>query len=166
MTARRDRLKSDRLRKLETELQDLEQWLKLGLVPKKDIEKHKDEIRQVKEKVEEEVERLRFLKENGEAEEYVAPKRGQTRTAYDLPTVGHDMDMGGGSSANGAPTDAGGLTDLSVVMDTEAVDFDTMGSSDRPDEETAVEEDDDDPFSDRNRWRRRLRDNFGDDDEW
>ena len=37
-------VKSERLKKLESELNDLEQWLKLGLVPKKDIEKHKEEI--------------------------------------------------------------------------------------------------------------------------
>ena len=33
-------LKSERLRKLEKELEDLKQWLRLGLVPKKDIDKH------------------------------------------------------------------------------------------------------------------------------
>ena len=37
--------KSERLKKLETELEDLEQWMRLSLVPKKDIEKHKEEIR-------------------------------------------------------------------------------------------------------------------------
>ena len=34
-------VKSERLKKLENELQDLQQWLKLGLVPKKDLEKHR-----------------------------------------------------------------------------------------------------------------------------
>ena len=38
-------IKSERLRKLETELHDLQEWLRLGLVPKKDLEKHKDDIR-------------------------------------------------------------------------------------------------------------------------
>ena len=38
-------LKSERLKKLETELEDLQKWLNLGLVPKKDTEKHKEEIR-------------------------------------------------------------------------------------------------------------------------
>ena len=38
-------MKSERLKKFETELNDLEQWLKLGLVPKKDIEKHREEIK-------------------------------------------------------------------------------------------------------------------------
>ena len=46
--------KSERLKKLETELHDLEQWLKLGLVPKKDIEKHKGEIGVIQSKIEEE----------------------------------------------------------------------------------------------------------------
>ena len=59
-------VKSERLKKFESELTDLEQWLKLGLVPKKDIEKHKEEINSIKAKIEEEKERLQFLKENGE----------------------------------------------------------------------------------------------------
>ena len=70
-------IKSEKLKKLETELTDLEQWLKLGLVPKKDIDKHKDEILAVKHKIEEEKDRLQFLKESGEAEEYVDDIRGQ-----------------------------------------------------------------------------------------
>ena len=47
-------IKSERLKKLEGELQDLEQWLKLGLVPKKDMEKHKEEIRLLQQKIDEE----------------------------------------------------------------------------------------------------------------
>lgn len=58
-------IKSERLKKLESEFQDLEQWLKLGLVPKKDLDKHKDEMRALQERVGEEKERLRFLKESG-----------------------------------------------------------------------------------------------------
>ena len=38
-------IKSERLKKLETELEDLEQWMQLGLVPKKDLDKHKEEWR-------------------------------------------------------------------------------------------------------------------------
>ena len=52
-------IKSERLKKLETELQDLEQWLKLGLVPKKDMEKHREEMRALQEKIGEEKERIR-----------------------------------------------------------------------------------------------------------
>ena len=44
-------IKSERLKKLETELNDLEQWLKLGLVPKKDVDKHKEEILVVRNKI-------------------------------------------------------------------------------------------------------------------
>ena len=78
-------IKSERLKKLETELEDLEQWMSLGLVPKKDIEKHKEEIRSLKQKIDEEKERLRFMKENGELEEYVTPKRSPARQA--LPNL-------------------------------------------------------------------------------
>ncbi len=55
-------LKSERLKKLENELQDLQQWLTLGLVPKKDMEKHKEEMLVLEKKIKEERERLRFLK--------------------------------------------------------------------------------------------------------
>ena len=87
-------VRSERLKKFETEFDDLENWLKLGLVPKKDIKKHKEEIATIKIKIEEERDRLRSLKESGEVEEYVAPKKGPQRTGYtDLPTI-PDMDVG------------------------------------------------------------------------
>src|SRR5471030_1179728 len=87
-------IKSERLKKLETELEDLEQWLNLGLVPKKDIDKHKEEIRSLKTKVDEEKERLRYMKESGDMEEYVTPKRSQARQAYAEPHTLPDMDAG------------------------------------------------------------------------
>jgi cell division FtsZ-interacting protein ZapD len=64
-------MKSERLKKLEIEYKDLEQWLQLGLVPKKDVEKHKEEMKAIEAKISEEKERLQFLKESGEAEEYI-----------------------------------------------------------------------------------------------
>src|ERR1700733_6512966 len=87
-------IKSERLKKLEGELNDLQQWLKLGLVPKKDVEKHKEEISAIQSKIEEEKERLHFLKESGEAEEYVTPKRASMRSGYtEMPTI-PDIDIG------------------------------------------------------------------------
>src|ERR1700733_7314973 len=104
-------VKSERLKKLETELNDLEQWLKLGLVPKKDIEKHKEEILAIKAKIDEEKERLQFLKESGEGEEYVTPKRQNTRAGYtEMPTI-PDIDM---------TETASGLTDAGFDSDTES----------------------------------------------
>ncbi len=140
-------IKSERLKKLESELNDLEQWLKLGLVPKKDIDKHKEEIHAVKSKIEEEKERLQFLKESGESEEYVTPKRPTTRAGYnEMPTI-PDIDIG--ETMGGAET--------SFEMENDAVEIDhTIG--DREDEEDATEqeeeEEDESYFSDRNRWRR------------
>src|SRR5258708_39684284 len=94
-------IKSERLKKFETELHDLEEWQRLGLVPKKDMDKHKDEIRLLKHKIEEERERLQFLKEGGEAEEFIAPKRTPQNGAYaEMPTI-PDVDVhetGGGVS--------------------------------------------------------------------
>ena len=146
-------IKSERLKKFELELTDLEQWLKLGLVPKKDIEKHKEEILGVKAKIEEEKERLQFLKESGEAEEYVTPKRQSARTGYtEMPTI-PDIDMG--ETANG-------LADTGFDMETEHDDAESSIIEERDDtdeEKTSdddedKDEDDDSYFSDKNRWRR------------
>nr|WP_079989347.1 hypothetical protein [Candidatus Protochlamydia phocaeensis] len=143
-------IKSERLKKLEAELNDLEQWLKLGLVPKKDVDKHKEEIQAVKAKIEEEKERLHFLKESGEAEEYITPKRAPTRAGYnDMPTI-PDIDIG--------ETIGGGETGFD--METDAIEVDqTLEERDEEDEEVVEneeeeEEDDESYFSDRNRWRR------------
>lgn len=147
-------IKSERLKKLETELNDLEQWLKLGLVPKKDIAKHKEEILTVKAKIEEEKERLQFLKESGEGEEYVTPKRQTTRAGYtEMPTI-PDIDM--------AET-ATGLTDAGFDMESETGESETSiieekeegeEGRDEDEEEGDREDEEESFFSDKNRWRR------------
>lgn len=142
-------IKSERLKKLELELSDLEQWLKLGLVPKKDLEKHKEEIRGIQAKIEEEKERLQFLKESGEAEEYIAPKRPSARAGYtEMPTI-PDIDLG---------ETGGGVADTGFDMETDAVDVESSVIEEREegDEEKEGDEDEDDEsyFSDRNRWKR------------
>lgn len=153
-------MKSERLKKLETELDDLEQWMSLGLVPKKDMEKHREEIRSLKGKIDEEKERLRFMKESGDMEEYVTPKRSPARQAYAEPHTLPDMD--GGEQ----------LTDAGLDMETEAyetetgTDEDTEGASGTEEDATILEEEDDeDPFSDRNRWKRGILED-PDSDNW
>lgn len=146
-------IKSERLKKLETELNDLEQWLKLGLVPKKDLEKHKEEIRAAQGKIEEEKERLQFLRESGEAEEYVTPKRPTSRTGYtEMPTI-PDIDMG----------ETAGISETGFDMETDAVDVESSEVEERdeteeegraPNEDEEEEEEDESYFSDRNRWKR------------
>jgi hypothetical protein len=141
-------IKSERLKKLEAELQDLEQWLRLGLVPKKDMEKHKEEMRALQDKVGEEKERLRFLKESGEMEEFSAPKRPGGRQPVHEPQSLPDIDIA-----------EEGFTDAGLDMETEPFDVETTATGEEGeegDEEAAVpeEEEDEDPFSDRNRWRR------------
>ena len=152
-------IKSERLKKLEIEYSDLEHWLKLGLVPKKDVEKHKEEMRVLEAKIEEEKERLQFLKESGEAEEYITPKRAPTRAGYaEMPTI-PDIDVG---------ETGGGFTNTGFDMETEAAENETtLHGSDQTetgDDRTSTDEDKGDdveeeeeeesPFSDRNRWRR------------
>lgn len=145
-------MKSERLKKLETELEDLEQWMNLGLVPKKDVEKHKEEIRSIQSKISEEKDRLRYLKESGELEEYVTPKRSSARQAYAEPHTLPDMDVGDH------------MTDAGLDMETEAYDMETItedeteggGGGSSEEESTLIEEEDEDPFSDRNRWKRGI----------
>jgi len=149
-------VKSERLKKFEIELTDLEQWLKMGLVPKKDIEKHKEEILAVKAKIEDEKERLQFLKESGDAEEYVTPKRQSARTGYtEMPTI-PDIDIG---------ETATGFGDTGFDMETEAGEAESSVIEERDDtedektsgddeEEKETDEDEDSFFSDKNRWRR------------
>lgn len=145
-------MKSERLKKLEGELEDLEQWMGLGLVPKKDTEKHKEEIRALKSRIEEEKERLRFLKENGELEEYVTPKRSPARQAYAEPHTLPDAEIGEN------------MTDAGLDMETEAYDMETVteeeteagGGAAEEEQTVAEEEEDEDPFSDRNRWKRGI----------
>jgi hypothetical protein len=142
-------MKSERLKKLETELEDLEQWMGLGLVPKKDAEKHKEEIRSIRSRIDEERERLRFMKESGEMEEFVTPKRNPARQAYAEPHTLPDMEVGDN------------MTDAGLDMETENFDMETITEDEAEgggaDEEVTVpeeEEEDEDPFSDRNRWKR------------
>lgn len=148
-------IRSERLKKLETELQDLEQWMSLGLVPKKDVEKHKEEIRSLHQKIDEEKERLRFMKENGDMEEYVTPKKSPARQAYAEPHTLPDMEIGDN------------MTDAGLDMETEAYEMETMteeetesgtggGHSDEEGSVVEEEEEEEDPFSDKNRWKRGI----------
>lgn len=144
-------MKSERLKKLETELQDLEQWLNLGLVPKKDIEKHKEEMKAISAKIDSEKDRLRYMKENGDLEEYVTPKKSSGRQAYAEPHTLPEMDIGDNM------TDAG--LDMEVeTYDMETITEDESDSSSNTTEEgsTFIEDEEDDPFSDRNRWKRGI----------
>lgn len=151
--------KSERLKKLESELADLEQWLKLGLVPKRDIDKHKEEIQSINAKIDEEKERLQFLKESGEGEEYIAPKRNPTRAGYtEMPTL-PDVEVG--------DTQSGNYKETSYGIDTENGEFEsTQGDGDTDDEDQTFNEDDESYFSDRNRWRRGRNIIDPDADEW
>jgi DNA mismatch repair ATPase MutS len=142
-------VKSERLKKLESELNDLEQWMKLGLVPKKELERHQDEIQNLKARIEEEKERLQFLKESGDLEEYTAPRRSPAKTVYPETPSMSDVEFGES-------------TEAALEMETEPMELETT-EEEREERTTAMpeeeveeeeEEDEEDPFSDRNRWRR------------
>ncbi|WP_194844602.1 hypothetical protein [Candidatus Clavichlamydia salmonicola] len=134
-------MKSEKLKKLESELWDLEEWMKLDLVPKKDLERHLDEINVIKIRIKEEQERLQFLKENGEIEEYVAPRRSPAKTVYPENPSMSDMDFSEPQETE-------------MEMESETIEPD-VGDDDREDAgDHDSDDDDDDPFSDRNRWKR------------
>lgn len=133
------------------ELKDLDEWLRLDLVPVKDRAKHQNEIETVRKKVEDEKERLRHLKESGETEGYAMPKRGsQARATYqDAHT------MSGMETENiGNVTESGFETDGDTSYDTES--GATVSDEEGNPGVATREEDGDDPFSDKNRWRRGI----------
>jgi hypothetical protein len=143
-------IKSDRLKKLEVELEDLEQWLKLGLVPKNEIKRHEDEIYTLKERIIEEKERLQFLKESGDLEEYSTPRRSPHKTVYpDTPTMS-DIDN---ESVEENHTNHDMATETMEVDASEEEDSDKF-EAEEADETIIDDEDEVDPFSDSNRWRR------------
>jgi hypothetical protein len=144
-------VKSERLKKFESELSDLEEWLKLGLVPKKDIPKHKEEIDLVRQKIEEEKERLQFLRESGDAEDFVAPKKGAARSSYsDMPSL-PDIDAADSTHAGDSNFDsessAGFETTVGDAGDETNAETETATSTDHDDDEESY-------FSDKNRWKR------------
>jgi hypothetical protein len=142
-------MKSERLKKLEAELQDLEQCLKLGLVPKRDMQKYQEEREDLKEKIIEEQNRLKTLKESGDVDEFVPPKRGGSRSGFqsDMPTI-PDMDYGDNALTDyddSHEPDASGELDTSSLI--EEADGEDSESSETEDEEDSY-------FSDKARWKR------------
>ncbi len=145
-------MKSERLKKLEAELNDLEQWMKLGLVPKKELERHREEIQNLKARIEEEKERLQFLKESGEMEEYTAPRRSPAKTVYPETPSMSDVEFGESTEA-ALEMDTESTVGLESVEEEreERTASTSVAIEEEPEDE---EEDEEDPFSDRNRWRR------------
>ncbi len=146
--------KSEKVKKLEAELADLEHWLNLGLVPKKDLEKHKSEIASLKRKIEEERGKLTETKEGAEPEEYIAPKRNVQNKPFSEGASIADVDV----EEDSADEEEEIGTDDNYISDDDDDDSDT-------DEPTEADEDEDDPFSDRNRWRRGVLED-PDSDNW
>ncbi|MCI5053104.1 MAG: hypothetical protein MRY21_08240 [Simkaniaceae bacterium] len=141
-------MKSERLKKLENELNDLIQWKDLGLVPKKDLEKHEQEIELLSNKINEEQDRLRYLKETGEVEEYTMPKRSpQAKQPFQDTHTMPDIEADEAELTNaGLDMDSGSYSDSTSLFDVDE------GSEER----TSSDEEEENPFSDRNRWKRGI----------
>ncbi|KPK32481.1 MAG: hypothetical protein AMS24_04170 [Chlamydiae bacterium SM23_39] len=132
--------KSERLKKLESELADLKQWLELDLVPKKEIKKHKEEIKIIEKKIKEEQSRLRILKETGEPEEVLSRKKIIGKQSFaESPTIA-EVDIRRGAEET-------------VELEPENIEEKEKGYKE---EATVIEELEEDPFSDKNRWKRGI----------
>ena len=148
-------MKSERLKKLETELSDLKNWLDLGLVPKKDEQKHKIEIEAIEKKIVEEHERLSYLKENGDQEEYTAPKRSkEARSPIDQPTISDTSEATTGTT--GDSTETGVEMETSTGVSSETTGWDDSDETVEEKTTTGEDEEEDNPFSDKNRWSRGI----------
>lgn len=145
--AKKSEYKSERLKKLESELADLNQWLDLGLVPKKEVKKHKEEIRNIEKKIEDEKIKLKLLKETGEIEEFAVKKK--IAKAYSEPQTLPDVEEEKESE------------ETQTALDAE----ETITDKKYKDEATVIEELEEDPFSDKNRWKRGILEN-PDENEW
>ncbi len=145
--------KSEKVKKLEAELADLQQWLDLGLVPKKDMAKHTTEIEALRKKINEEKGKLTESKDGNEPEEYIAPKRTAQKQPF---SEGASISDVGIESSDSDDEESIGTDDNYISDDTEEAE---------PDDLSDVEEDEEDPFSDRNRWRRGILED-PDSDNW
>ena len=144
-------MKSERLKKLETEIKELKKWLDLNLVPKKDLEKHNIEISALQAKIDEEKKRLDYLKPSGDVEDFVMPKKGQTKQVYE-PQSMPDVDFDKNSHDSDSDSDFDMDTSASFEADhTTLFDIEMAGGKDIATAEYEAEED---PFSDKNRWKR------------
>jgi hypothetical protein len=124
-------------------------------VPKKDLEKHKEEMRTLQSKIREEEEKIQYLKEQAsEEEEFTMPRRGPARSAYggEMATL-PDADIAEESS----------VADTAIEMETETANHTFFEEREEPEgggaeeeDDEAEEEDEEDPFSERNRWRRGM----------
>lgn len=140
--------KSDRLKKLEAEHHDLKQWLDLKLVPQKDVPLHEAEIKALEAKIFDEKRRLQSLKEGADSEDYSIPRRNASaKAAYQDSGLSSDME-----------TESERLTDAGLDMETES--YESHSSSfdlyEAFDDQNTESEEDDDPFSDKNRWKRGM----------
>ena len=107
------------------------------------LSNHKEEIEAVKAKMNEEKERLRFLKESGDLEEYTPPKRAQTRAAFtEMPTI-PDIDLPENTAQEGSYSNEDTTIGASSVIEENDEEADEPTVTTDTDEESY--------FSDKNR---------------
>lgn len=150
-------MKSEKLRKWESEHADLMKMFEYDLVPKKEKEKYQLELESLKAKIEEEKQRLHYMKESGEADDFVAPKRSQKAQNYDpqsMPDIGVEEEHSEISYMEERSYDE---DDPSTLWDDEEVEEGGERNSTEYNE---------DAFSDKNRWKRARMIMDPDQDDW
>jgi LPS O-antigen subunit length determinant protein (WzzB/FepE family) len=135
--------KSERLKKLESELSDLKQWLELGLVPKRELKKHKEEIKVLEKRISEENSRLKLLKETGDQEEFMIRKKQKPFSAE--PQTLPDVEVK-------AEAETPKAEEAEEAAEIEPA----TKEAGYKEEATVIEELEEDPFSDKNRWKRGI----------
>jgi hypothetical protein len=122
----------DTLKKLQIDLKVHQECMDANLYHPRDKEKELKKIEAILEQIKKEEHRLLLMKESGEVEEYVIPKRNAARQQYSDPhtLADNDMDTSGGMSDN---------------SDTENMDFDETDAD--SDTESATESDEEEKNS-------------------
>ncbi|OGN61806.1 MAG: hypothetical protein A3F09_00220 [Chlamydiae bacterium RIFCSPHIGHO2_12_FULL_49_11] len=151
-------MKSERLKKLEGELKDLEKWLELDLVPKKDLEKHRKEVDLLKDRIDEEKRRIQMTKDTGDSDEYAIPKRGQNKQMYEHQSLPGIDDEGEEGSLEMESTYY--ENDHTTLFDIE------MGGEEKTQTTQELSPDEEDPYSDKNRWKRSTEIVDPESDDW
>ena len=130
--------KSDKLKKLDRELKEAENWLELGMLSGPELEKHLNEIIAIKKRREDEINRLKNAQDT---DDDLITKKVYSKNSYDSTNI-HDMDH----------PDEYDLANL--------YEDDSFTHSDDDDS------DDDDPFSAARRWSRKNEIQDPESDDW
>jgi len=151
-------IKSERLKKFESELRDLEEWQRLGLVPKKDIDKHQNDIQAIKQKITNEKDKLQSSN-NCETDSlgHFLPKQSTRKIHYE-GIVPEDIEVV--ESQNELP-----CSEFELTAEEDEVENSTFKEIDTEFEPSTESDENELYFSEKSRWNR-LKDIDPNNDHW